>query len=329
MDLYMCHGLTLGVKLLGPDGVAHLEPLLADLSWVRCDHAVSQPLLNLSVGLDSCKVEIPPTARELFRADDFSGMEVDDDFYLTDGSSSFHCRARTGAGDIFLSPSFSHKSPLLQRNFWAFALLKLLRNRSIFSLHAAAVTRNGLGVLIVGPPGSGKSTLAIGLIRRGWNYLSDDALLLRENSHGIEALACRKNFYVNTNVAANYAEFPLAGEVADSYGGTKRRLKIEEAYPAQFLEKCHPTVLLFPRIVTERQSILLPCDGITALRNLLAQSGSQLFDQNSMGKQLDLLARLLRQTTCYELKAGLDLYHDPAVCMQLLQKSQPEQQWLD
>ncbi|MGZ9212953.1 MAG: hypothetical protein ACXW6K_14645 [Candidatus Binatia bacterium] len=329
MDLYMCHGLTLGVKLLGPDGVAHLEQLLEDLSWVRCDHAVSQPLLNLSVGLDSCKVEIPPTARELFRADDFCGMEIDEDFYLTDGSSTFHSRARTGEGDIFLSPSFSHKAPLLQRNFWAFALLKLLRNRSIFSLHAAAVTRNGLGVLIVGPPGSGKSTLAIGLIRRGWNYLSDDAVLLRENANGIEALACRKNFYVNADVAANYAELPLADEVPDSYGGTKRRLKIEEAYPAQFLEKCHPTVLLFPRIVAVRQSVLLPCDRITALRNLLAQSGSQLFDQNSMGKQLDLLARLLRQTTCYELKAGLDLYHDPAVCMQLLQKSQPEQQWLD
>ena len=113
------------------------------------------------------------------------------------------------------------------------------------------------------------------------------------------------------------------------YGGTKRRLKIEEAYPAQFVEKCHPAVLLFPRIVADRQSALLPCDRIAALKNLLAQSGPQLFDQNSMGKQLDLLARLLRQTTCYELKAGVDLYHDPAVCMQLLQNSQPEQPWLD
>ena len=98
-------------------------------------------------------------------------------------------------------------------------------------------------------------------------------------------MACRKYFYVNADAAANYAELPLADEVPDSYGGTKRRLKIEEAYPAQFLEKCYPTVLLFPWIVADRQSALLPCDRITALKNLLAQSGPQLFDQNSMGKQ--------------------------------------------
>jgi hypothetical protein len=309
--------------------VAHLEQLLEDLSWVRCYHAASKPFLNLRVGLESCKVEIPPTARELFRADGFYGMEVGEDFYLTDGSSTFHSRASTGEGDIFLSPSFSHKSPLLQRNFWAYALVKLLRTQSIFGLHGAAVMRNGLGVLIIGSPGSGKSTLAIGLIRQGWDYLSDDALLLRENSNRIEALAFRKNFYVNADAAPNYAEFPLGDEVPDSYGGTKRRLKIEEVYPAQFVEKCHPTVLLFSRIVSDRQSALIPCDRITTLKNLLAQSGPQLFDQNSMGKQLELLAQLLRQSASYELKAGLDLYHDPGKLTRLLAGCEQDGRWLD
>ena len=113
MDLYMCHGLTLGLKLFAPDGVAHLEQLLEDLSWVRCDHAVSKPFLNLSVGLDSCKVEIPPTARELFRADDFCGMEVDDDFYLTDGSSTFHCSSPNRRGRYFsVAVFFSQVAPL-------------------------------------------------------------------------------------------------------------------------------------------------------------------------------------------------------------------------
>lgn len=329
MDLYGCHGLTLSLEVLGPDGTALLEHLLHDLSWVRFDHGASKPLLTLRVSLDSCNLEIPSAPRPLFRADGFCGMEDGEDFYLTDGSSTFHSRAGTGDGDIFLSPSFTHKPALLQRNFWAYALVKLLRNQSVFGLHGAAVVRKGVGVLIIGPPGSGKSTLAVGLIRRGWNFLSDDALLLRENSNRIETLAFRRNFYVNADAAPNYADLPLGDEVPDSYGGMKRNLRIEEAYSEQFVEKCNPTVLLFSRIVPNGQTALIPCDRITALKNLLAQSGPQLFDQNSMGPHLELLTRLLRQSASYELQAGLDLYHDPGTLTQLLAACEQDGRWLD
>lgn len=41
-------------------------------------------------------------------------------------------------------------------------------------LHAACITRDGQGVLLVGPSGSGKSTLAMTAVRRGWTYLTDE-----------------------------------------------------------------------------------------------------------------------------------------------------------
>jgi len=329
MALYTSHGLTLKVKSCGLKTEAHLHQLLQDLSWVRNDAVGTNPSLCLKVGFDGRKVEIPTTARELFRADGFCGVEIGEDFYLTDGSSTFHHRGETAEGDVSLSPSFLEKPLILQRNFWAFALLKLLRSLSVYSLHAAGVTRNGLGMLIVGSPGSGKSTLAIGLVRLGWSYLSDDALLLRRQPNGIEALALRKSFYVNADAVSDYAEIPFGEEVPDTPGGRKRRLKIEEAYPAQYVEKCNPTVLLFSRIVSDRQSALIPCDNIAALKNLLAQSGPQLFDQKTMGKQLELLARLLRQSASYELSAGLDLYHDPGKLTQLLAGCEQDERWLD
>ena len=88
-------------------------------------------------------------------------------------------------------------------------------------------------------------------------------------------------------------------------------------------------VLLFPQIVSDKHSSLIPCNRVTALKNLLAQSGPQLFDRKSMDQQLESLNRLMRQTKSYELRAGRDLYHDPAVLMQLLQKSEPEKRWPD
>jgi hypothetical protein len=50
----------------------------------------------------------------------------------------------------------------------------IFRLRGIPSLHAAALTRDGRTILIVGDKGAGKSTLSAGLVRNGWTLLSDD-----------------------------------------------------------------------------------------------------------------------------------------------------------
>jgi hypothetical protein len=41
-------------------------------------------------------------------------------------------------------------------------------------IHAAALAKDGLGMLLCGPAGVGKSSLTLALLNRGWAYLSDD-----------------------------------------------------------------------------------------------------------------------------------------------------------
>jgi hypothetical protein len=48
-----------------------------------------------------------------------------------------------------------------------------------------------------------------------------------------------------------------------------------------------------------------------ALRQLLNQSGPQLFDRWTMQTHLEVLTCLLDQAAVYELQAGLDLYEEP------------------
>ena len=187
---------------MGGNTADGLAQLLEELSWVKVPCPVT-PSLRLSVGLRSNGLRAPPWARELFRADGFSALVSGDDFYLTDGSSLLYLQPGQGQGTASIAPSFFTKHPLLQSNFWAFGLLKLLRPLGLYSLHAAAVVaKQGLGLLIVGPSGSGKSTLAIGLIRHGWRYLSDDAVLLRSQAEKVEALALRKHFYIDADAGA-------------------------------------------------------------------------------------------------------------------------------
>lgn len=303
-----------------------LDQLLQELSWVRTQSSVCKPTLHLSVRPNNRGFRIPRTCREVLRTDNFLGLEGGNDFYLTDGSSLFHLRPVEGEGYARLGPSFFSKPKLVQANFWCFGLLKLLRALGIYSLHAAALA-NEVGLLLVGTSGSGKSTLTIGLIREGWKYLSDDAVLLRCGSEGIEALACRRSFYIDAMASADYCHLRLAEEEPDSTSGKRRRVEIEVAYPGQYVSQCFPRIVVFPQITCQDQSTLKLIDSVRALQFLLAQSAPQLFDRSSMASHLELLKRLLQQTQTYELNAGTDLYRDPAKLIDLIQEAQGKRDW--
>jgi hypothetical protein len=366
MALYAFHDVILKVERHGQESVEDLPRLLEELSWVPC--GVREPSLRLSISLHPNGLSVPPAAREVFRADGFSGRESGDDFYVTDGSSLLHLQPARGEGTAFIAPSFFTKPPLLQNNFWAFGLLKLLRPLGFYSLHAAGiVSKEGVGLLVIGPSGSGKSTLAIGLARQGWHYLSDDAVLLRAPAEAVEALALRKHFYIDADAAVPSGDVSLGEEsceksptvpelggrgsrraaldqesaalgspsrmfsqlqeAPDNTGRTRRRVRLEEVYPAQYIARCLPQVLLFSRIVPEAQSALFRLDRVHALRQLLAGSGPQLFDRGTMPHHLEVLKRLIQQSTAYELRVGRDLYRDSMTLVRLLNEAEGAERW--
>jgi hypothetical protein len=322
MTLYTLHDLHLEVCNELSEAEVVLDKLLLDLSCVR-SRTSTKPDMCLSICPHSKSVCLPPAARQIFQADGFHGLEHCDGFYLTDGASLLHLQARQGEGKAHLTPAFLDKPLVLQRTFWAFVLLKLLRPRGFYSLHAAGmVTPAVRGVLIIGSSGSGKSTLTVGLVRQGWHYLSDDAVLLSSRPAGVLALAFRKYCYVDTDAVANYNDLSWEAEVPDRLGQYARRLRLSDVYPDRSKAQCLPQVLLFARIVPEASSSLRPLDRLTALRHLLAQSGPQLFDRSSMPQHLDVLKRLVQQTKTFELLAGGDLHQQPGLLGQLLSQAE-------
>ncbi|MBI4614771.1 MAG: hypothetical protein HY720_14260 [Planctomycetes bacterium] len=59
-----------------------------------------------------------------------------------------------------------------------FALALALARRGGLLLHAAGAVRGGRAVLVAGPRGSRKTQILLDLLRDGWDYLSEDKLLL-------------------------------------------------------------------------------------------------------------------------------------------------------
>ncbi|MDD1518801.1 serine/threonine protein kinase [Bradyrhizobium sp. WBAH42] len=56
---------------------------------------------------------------------------------------------------------------------------RLIRSdRWVFSLHAASLVKDGMGLLLCGHPGAGKSTLTLQLVDAGFRYAGDDVALV-------------------------------------------------------------------------------------------------------------------------------------------------------
>jgi hypothetical protein len=69
-------------------------------------------------------------------------------------------------------PSWEITAPFRYQLHW------LLAARAQAFVHAAAVGRDGVGLLLVGRGGAGKSTAAAACLAAGWDFLSDDYLCL-------------------------------------------------------------------------------------------------------------------------------------------------------
>jgi hypothetical protein len=320
-EAYTFNELGLLVERQVCDGDLGLDQVLDGLLWVKADAVRVQPCLRLRIRLTDDESKVPSAARQIFALEGFWGVELEDVLYLTDGRSALHLPGRSNEAFAFIFPSFFEKESSEKTTFWTFAIFKLLRAVEHYGLHAAGLaTKDGAGLLIVGPSGSGKSTLTVGMISRGWNVLSDDALLLRSRNEGVTALTLR-NFLCVDGEVAQVAGLILGAEVNDSDGRRRRKISIPAKYAGRQVAEClRIRTVLFPRIVPEAKSILAPLSATTALRHLLVASGTHLFDAGSMPKHLEVLKTLVQQARTYELRAGRDLYSYPAILARLLEQ---------
>lgn len=160
----------------------------------------------------------------------------------------------------------------------------------------------------------------LGLVQQGWQYLSDDALLLRRTGPQVEALTLRQACYLDAEASLDWVTVPGA-EVRNTAGRRRWRVEIERAYPTQSVARCLPQVLLFPEIVPQPHSTLQPLAPVEAVRRLLGQSGLQVFDRATMGQHLQGLVDLVQQTVSFALRAGRDLHQQPGRLASLLQEA--------
>jgi len=182
--------------------------------------------------------------------------------------------------------------------------------------HAAAVGRDGRGVLLVGRGGSGKSTTAIACVDAGMEYVGDDYVLLTRDD---EPLA--HSLYNSAKIHTAFLNQSLShwsSWVAEEIGPERKSLVfMDQCLPRQLRDR-----LLIEGVVQHRKSPIRSTPGfrVAPLRMRFWQSPlPPCTSSPKLGNRRYLSSRIgTRSVPAYLLHLGTDLSSAPSVLSRML-----------
>ena len=194
------------------------------------------------------------------------------------------------------------------------ATQELLRRRGRYYLHAAAVGRDGVWLLCPAESGQGKSTLTVSLLQAGWQYLTDDSVLLWEERDGVEAGRFSTSFHATEDALTRFPRLRAARRLA--VWGEKFAYDPTPLFGPPAGERCRPQALVFPEIGLG-PTRLEPLSATEAMTRLLRLSVLVFMNRELATPHLQTLRRLATTTAARRVVLGTDAREDPEPVMRL------------
>jgi hypothetical protein len=236
------------------------------------------------------------------RGDEPASVRIDWD--LEPAAAVVH--AELPHAEIWLTEEAIEVFELAERSFLLVVLVFLMRRLGWYHAHGAAITDpRGRGWLMVGNSKAGKSTTTAFLATKGWQISTDDIGFLSTADGKAVARGPRER------IALRRGGQELLGVETK---GIPHRLRNKRLYWAEELGGAWtplvtPEIIVFPQF-GERTAVT-PATPRRALSELVKWSRWVLFEPQHAQEHLDVLGQLARQSQCYELTLGPDLFTRP------------------
>jgi hypothetical protein len=179
-------------------------------------------------------------------------------------------------------------------------------------IHSAAVVKEHACVVICAPTGGGKTTLTAALVRRGWQVLGDDKLLLRmrDGRPNVAALLHTFNLHPKTR-----EWFPEVGNLEHlprySVWTEKRKVSISSIWSHAPAQTAEPTLLIsLRRNMDVRDPIITELGEEGILETLLRQTVIPA-DRASARGIVSTVARTAVRLRGLSVEVPTDAYRDP------------------
>ncbi len=213
---------------------------------------------------------------------------------------------RPAAGECrisILQPEADQQLWLATHPLFTIPLQEMLKRRGIYGIHAAGLARDGRSLLLQGTSGCGKSTLTIALLRAGFDWLSDDLVLL-DPSSDLETLAFPEKIKATHQTLSMFAELHTLSSASKPPGWPKYQVQARDYFSTNIMWRSRPGAIVFPVIADRKQSVL---SHITTDEAFLQLSSSVfLTETESTRSHIGVLAQLARTVPAYRLHTGRD-----------------------
>lgn len=206
---------------------------------------------------------------------------------------------------LWLSPAALEKFESAERSFLLVMLVFLMRRQGWYHVHGATlVDPRGRGWLIAGDSHCGKSTTTALLATRGWQVGTDDIGFLSDREGRIVSTAAR------SPISLRKGGLELLG----AKGGIEQSRRNKTGFwpdelGSTWTQDVMPELIMFPTL-GERTGIV-PAPARAALSEIVKWSLWVLFEPAFAQEHLDVLGRLARQSRCFNLTLGPDLFDHP------------------
>jgi len=170
----------------------------------------------------------------------------------------------------------------------------------IVCVHASAAALDGRAIVLPAPSGHGKSTTVAGLVRAGWDLLTDEAALFDPHDDLVHPFA-RPVALSDASMAALPG---LAESLPPSYAMFRRhdhRISVDDLRPGALGAPARVAFVIFPSYVPGRRTRLIPFGRSEALTKMLHGT----FNLERVGSAgVETLGRVVRSAECYRLEIG-------------------------
>ncbi|MFC1681474.1 hypothetical protein ACFL1S_06800 [Pseudomonadota bacterium] len=176
------------------------------------------------------------------------------------------------------------------------------QNADGLALHAAALSRNGKGILLPGRSGCGKTSLSTWLASRGFNYLTDEYVFIGNNTNTIQAFARPPNVKVRGIEEALQRFFDMNKHEGQTLKGKQvAMIPTRLLNPGNKRECPSVDLILFPDF---KKNSSFRLEELSKAQLGLALMESLVNARNLVGHGLGEVTRLARTSTSYRLKYG-------------------------
>ena len=169
-------------------------------------------------------------------------------------------------------------------------------------IHAASVARHGRAILVVGASGAGKTSIALSCALAGWQYLGDDAVMVRADRGQVAGL------YASARLRADmFDRFPraMAASLAISEDAGELKAEIDMTLLGCLADGvADVAAIVLPRRTGSPCLRLEPAGRSRTLHGLMAAIAQSMLGDEATA--FEKLTRLVEQVPAYDLDAGND-----------------------